>query len=340
MKSIFSIFAFIFCFSSFGQNGLEYKWVPNSEFSFKTTSNDRFSMGGNMMGMMSMAGEAMDFKTESVFSLVIEKVLPNGSADGTFYLKKFAVTNGKGNKLATLSNIPKKALTASFTVDKKGNFTFRQVPILLCRENSTLLVSAKVKSNSLAASAEFDGEKVSLFAEFNPKTGALKAGYSEQTLKPSAKTVVVKEEDETIDLIPTDFLDLLMLPDGPVQTGAVFKTKMYGFEMVNKVSDFTNQVAKLDFKFRSGVNAKQMEKDAQKMASEDEAEDMTLDTDPDAMQTPDMGQEMNGDIQLIFDNNKGMMQKLSGTIVSKTNMMGMETTTESTLLMTPVEKKP
>lgn len=322
---------------AFGQNELAYKWAANTEYGFKATSNDNMSMGGSMMGMnmMGMSAEAMNFKTESVFTLRIEKVLPNGSAEGTFYLQRFAVSDDKGNKLATLANIPKKALVAPFTVDTKGNFTFRQVPILLCRENSTLLVSCKVKPGEMAASAEMDGEKVSLFAEFNPKTGTLKAGYSAQTLsKPTPKPVVVKEDDETIDLIPTDFLDLLQLPDGPVSEGQVIKSKMYGFEMVEKVTDYTNQVANLDFKFNSGINSRKFEKDAKAM-DPDAAEDMEME---EGMETPNIGQDMNGDIQLVFDNGKGMMQKLSGTILTKTNMMGMEMTTKSTLMMVPVAK--
>lgn len=337
MKILYLLFALALNHLAFSQNQLAYQWIPNSEYSFKATSNDNMSMGGSMMGMdmMAMSAEAMNFKTESVFTLRIEKVLPNGSADGTFYLQKLAVSDDKGNKLATLASIPKKALVAPFTVDTKGNFTFRQVPILLCRENTTLLVSAKVKPGEMAASAEMDGEKVSLFAEFNPKTGTLKAGYSAQTLsKPSPKPVVVKEDDETIDLIPTDFLDLLILPDGPVSEGQVIKSKMYGFEMVEKVTDFSNEVASLDFKFNSGMNARQFEKDAKAM-DPNGAEDMEME---EGMETPNMGQEMNGDIKLVFDNGKGMMQKLSGTIVTKTNMMGMEMTTKSTLMMVPVVK--
>lgn len=333
---LFLLFSILLAGTATGQ-GLSYQWKPNTEYVFKAVSNDQFSMGGGMMGMgmMNMSAEAMNFKTESVFTLAIEKVNPNGSADGTFYLNRFSVTDEKGNKLATLANIPKKALTAPFTVDAKGNFTFRKLPILLCRENSTLLVEAKLKPGEMAASAEMDGEKVSLCAEFNPKTGTMKAGYSVQNLKPKPKPVEVKEDDETIDLVPTDFLDLLQLPEGPVSKGQVFKSKMYGFEMIEKVVDFNNKIANLDFKFKSGVNSKTMEKDAEAMMGDD-AEDMSADTD--GMETPTIAQDMTGNIQLVFDNGKGMMQSLGGTITTKSNMMGMEITTKSTLQMTPVTK--
>jgi hypothetical protein len=48
-----------------------------------------------------------------------------------------------------------------------------------------------------------------------------------------------------------------------------------------------------------------------------------------------MGQQTNGDIKLIFDNGKGMMKEMSGTITSKTNMMGTEMSTRTTVKMTP-----
>lgn len=336
MKNIILSLLLFIGFQSFAQQ-LVYKWAPNKEYTFKAVTNDNISMGGSMigMGMMSMGGEAMNFKTESVFTLVIDKVLLGGSAEGTFYLNRFMATDGKGNKLATLANIPKRALTAPFLVDNKGNFTFKKFPVLICRENTTFLVEGKVKPNGVAASAEINGEKVSLFAEFNPKTGTLKAGYSEQTIKPTPKKVEVKEDDEKLDLIPTEFLDMLVLPDGHISAGQTIKTKMYGFEMVQKVKDFTNQVAVIDFKFNSGINSKQFEKDAKAM-DPDGADDMGMDND--GMETPTIAQDTKGDIQLDFDNGAGMMKKLSGTITSKSNMMGMEMTTKSNLVMVPVVK--
>ena len=67
-------------------------------YKFKAVQNDKITMGGDgMMGMMAMAGD-MEFKTESVFALKIEKTMPNGSATGTFYLLNFKVTDNKGVK--------------------------------------------------------------------------------------------------------------------------------------------------------------------------------------------------------------------------------------------------
>jgi len=330
------------CTFSFGQGTLAYQWKANSFYKFKAVQNDKIKMGGGMMGMMAMSGD-MEFKTESSFTLRIDQVFPNGSAKGSFFVTAFRVTDTKGNTLASLQNLPKNAIEADFTVDKRGNFTFTEAPILVCREGNTMLVSMKIEKGEMAASSEVDGERVTLFAEFNPKKGTLKAGYTETTIsKPKPKPVVIKEDDETIDLLPTDFLDFLSLPEGRISAGSHVKTRMYDTEITQTVEDFTNNVAKLNIEIKSALNSRKFEKDAKKMAGDDDQDDMGMDM-PDDMGgmnpgggTPDMGQEMEGDIKLTFDNGKGMFQEMTGTIDSKTKMMGMEVSSVSTVKMVPV----
>ena len=323
------------------QTGLRYKWKAGSTQKFQTTQTDVIKMGGGMMGMVAMEGN-MVFKTESLFSLRIDKVMPNGSATGSFFLNQFKVTDQKGNVLASLKDLPQKAVEADFTVDAKGNFTFTEIPILIQREGGNLLVTHKIEKGEMAVSAEADGEKVTLFAEFNPKTGSLKAGYNVATIaKPKPKQVVVSKEDETIDLLPTEFLDLLALPEGPVAAGQSFKTKMYTTEITETVEDFTANIARIRFDIASSLDAQKFEKDAKKMAGDEEEghdDDMGMENDlPPGMGggngTPQMSQEVTGTMNLRFDNGLGMMKELSGNITSKMNMMGMETESKSTLKM-------
>ena len=352
MKNLLTI-SLLLCvlsFNSIAQNSLSYKWQANATYKFKAIQNDKIKMGGGgMMGMMAMAGD-MEFKTESVFALKIDQVLANGSATGSFYLLNFKATDNKGNVLASMANLPKEAIEADFLVDKKGNFTFTKIPILLCREGTTMLVETKVEKGEMAVSAEADGERVTLFAEFNPKTGSLKAGNTTAAIaKPKPKPITVKEDDETLDLVPTKFLDLLQLPEGPVAAGKVVKVKMYDTEIVEKIVDFTNNVATIHYDIKSLLNAKKFEKDAKKMAGDNDDEEkeganseMNMGIEEMGMPgmdnggTPDMGQEVSGDITLTFDNKKGMFNKMSGDIVSKSNMMGMEVSQKSKVLMTPL----
>ena len=347
MKTKIILFSILACLSirSIAQNQLAYQWKPNTTYKFKTSQNDKvITGGGGMMGMMAMAGE-MNFKTESIFVLKIDQVMPNGTANGSFYLNSFKCTDNKGNVLANLANLPKEAIEADFQVDKKGNFTFTEIPILIKREGTTFLVKTKIDKGEMAASAEADGEKVTLFAEFNPKTGSLKAGYSVATIaKPKPKVVTVKEDDETIDLVPTDFLDLLQLPEGPVSEGMVSKVKMYDTQIIEKVIDFTNGIALIDYDIKSALDNRKFEKDAKKMAGDDEIEDQDNGVEMgmqgmgmpgmEGGQTPQMNQEMTGSIQLTFDNNKGIFNKMTGNINTQMNMMGMEVSQKSKVLMT------
>jgi hypothetical protein len=341
MKSIFFVLMLSsIAFHSHSQSELRYQWKPNTSFKFKAVQTDQINMGGSgMMGMMAMTATNMQFKTESMFTLKINKVMADGSASGTFFLNNFKVTDNQGNTLANISNLPANGIRSEFIVTAKGNFTFFTLPILLSREGGTsMLVSTKIEKGEFAATAEADGEKVTLFAEFNPKTGALKAGYSAQTIsKPKPKPVTVKEEDETIDLIPSEFLDLLELPEGPLSAGSSFRTRMYDTEITQKVLSLNQNIAKINFDVKSAISAQKFEQDAKEMAGENETEEMSDDNVslPGMGEgTPNIAQEVSGNFTLDFDNNKGMMNAVNGNINSNMNMMGMEIKSKSNLKLT------
>jgi hypothetical protein len=257
------------------------------------------------------------------------------------------VSDNQGNTLANMASLPASAIKADFIVNKKGDFTFTNLPMLVVREGGNLLVSSKVSKGGMASSttAQVGGEKVTLYAEFNPKTGALKGGYTAQTIgQPKTKPVTVKQDDETLDLIPTSFLDLMSLPDGKVAAGQTFRTRMYDTEITQKVQSFEQNVAKVNFDIKSAINAQKFEKDAKKMAGDDD-----LDSDMDMVDmglpagmgggnsgAPNIAQETSGNFTLDFDNGKGMMNAVNGTINTHVNMMGMEMKTSSKLSMSLV----
>lgn len=328
-----------------GQTSLDWKWTPGARYSFRAVQKDKVEMGGGMLGGIGAMAGAMEFHTESSFTLRIRSVQPDGSADGLFTLTGFRVRDNRGKSLASLQNISRDALKAPFTVDAKGNFTFTEAPVLICRESGNLLVSARYKPGELAASAEIDGEKVTLFAEFNPATGSLKAGYSATTLKPGPRPVVVKPEDNTLDLIPTDFLDLLVLPEGPVSEGQSFQVSFYGTRITETVEALQPEEAKIRLDVSSSLDARKFASDAEQMAGEDDhghdhaghhhedgEMDMPPGMDPDM---PDMRQQNQGTMTLRFDPAAGRMKSLEGQTTTRVNMAGMEITTTSWLTLTP-----
>jgi hypothetical protein len=99
--SIIICFTVSVLFPALAQNTLSYQWKPNSIYKFKAVQKDKISMGGGMMGMVSMAGD-MEFKTESEFALKIDQLMPGGAASGSFYLSSFKCTDNKGNTLASM----------------------------------------------------------------------------------------------------------------------------------------------------------------------------------------------------------------------------------------------
>ncbi len=321
---------------------LAYQWKEGTIYRFSATQIDEITTSGSMGGMSGMpnmgvdmstmmqgAIPAMKFTTKSVFALKIISKMPNGSAKGTFYLENFNVVDNKKNIIASLNNLPKSSVEADFLVDEKGNFTFIEIPFLVVREGVSFLVEAKVKPGEMAVSAEMNGEKITLMAEFNPKTGQLKAGYTLATIaKPKPKKVEMKETDTTIDLIPTDFLDLLQLPQ-TTTVGEENKMTMFGTEVNEKITAFNDQQATINLNFKSSIDAQKFEKDAKKAGGDTDDNDDDKDNP-----MPQMGQSTIADFNYQFDNKAGIIKTILGNITTNQNMMGMEIKHVGTVNMT------
>lgn len=332
--------------SASAQTLLRYKWKANTSYRFRCEQKDEVKMGGGssgsgmpgmpdlggmMSGMGGMAGN-MTFKTSSTFALQISSVNPDGSAKGVFALESFRVTDGTGRALATLANIPKAALRAPFSVDELGNFDFTQVPILVVDQETgqATLTIAKVNDGEVAsAEAIVDGERVKVYAEFT-KSGGLKAGYTVATCgTPKAKTCEVSEDDEVLDLLPTDFLECFVLPEDAVKPGQSIRMAAAGTEQTFKIQKIEGSLATLNTQVGAAMSAaktKQMGDDMTKAAGDE--------PDTDYEPLPTVAQETQVNITTQFDNGAGMFKGLSGTASTQMNMMGMEVTHSGTFQMT------
>ena len=184
-------------------------------------------MGGMMGGMN--AGGGLTTRMELSFNFRwrgFEGTGPRGNLHRVLQSHRSPRTKVGGYRQVTA-----KALKQSVDVDPKGRFTFKEVVYMLVDEKSgsSQLVSAKVGPNGASASAQMDGEKVSVYAEFDPKTGTLKGGYKiEKMAEPPVKKkkVAVRKDAKKVDLLPTGFLEMLRLPDGPVSIGSKTKAKI------------------------------------------------------------------------------------------------------------------
>lgn len=323
--SMFWILSILLCVNSLFAANVNYKWQAGKSYRFNAKAVDMVSMQAMGVNMKET------FTTSTTFSVVVKSILANGSADATLYVEDFSIKNSKGQLVASLKDIPKNALSSLVEIDKKGRFNFKKIVYLLVEESGTLLVSGKATPTGASASAQMGDEKVSVHCEFNPKTGQLKAGYSVQKVKTPKKKVAVKQDAQKVDIIPTQFLELLELPEEPVHAGSVFSFELGDFKIKSKVGSLAQGIAKVN----TTVSTKITDKTADDGFGDDDMDD-GMGGFPDmgmGGMMPDMGMgaggsgsgmsmslKMDGSFNVVFDINKGMMKSLKGNM--KTNMSG------------------
>lgn len=194
---------------------LNYNWKAGDALNYSATVTDNINM--SMMGM-----NMKDKYTTTVdFVLLVNSVDENGTASGKLYLMTFNVKNSKGISVASLANLPKNAVESDVTVDKKGKFTFaNKLCFITTPTTNVLAIETTQNSNSVGMNASGGTHSVNAYAEFDPKTGKLKAGYIPQKMK-STRKINIKENQESdkVFAIPYDFLQALTMPEGDVAVG-------------------------------------------------------------------------------------------------------------------------
>lgn len=347
MRYLMTSLAFLAVAGFAGTSGaveLRYRWTAGTTYRFAADSHDVVTMSG--VGL----NTAMDMNTNSVFSLKIDKVKPNGTAQGTLSVESFEVKDDSGRVLAGLAGLPKDAIKNLVEIDAKGNFTFKEIVYLVVdEEGQNLLVSGSAGPSSVNASAQAGDEKVSVYASFDPKTGRLSGGYTVEKIakEKKRKKVAVAQDKPKVDVLPTQFLELLKLPDGDVTAankGAldVEQPQMQAsVDMKIEVKELTAARAKL----RAIITSKTA---AQVPVTEEAGEDMGGDDEmgggmgiPGMAGIPgmgtmpgmgaggapsgqvDMSMKVNGDILMDFDIKAGMLNGISGTLETETNAAGM-----------------
>jgi hypothetical protein len=302
-------------YSSEAGNGekikLAYKWTNGKTYRFSANQVDNVTM--SVMGM----NQSDVYTTKTTFALKVTNILSNGSAEGMLYIENFMVTDGSGNIIASLKDIPDAALKSLVEVDTKGKFTFKKIVYMIVNgDDSNILVSAEAKDGKASGSAQMGDQKMTIHAEFDPKSGTLKAGYSIETVKkPAPKTVKVKEDAQRIDVLPLQFLDMLVLPEGEVYEGGSFTTKMMEYVFTTKAHKVENNIASL------GLNIKT---DRSNGSSNDMMDGMMSDMGGMDMSGSSPKTDLDGDINYNFNISKGIFNSLEGTMNNKIKGMGLD----------------
>ncbi len=326
--------------SNSGSAELNYIWVQGSAHHFSAVEIDNIST--SMMGM----NVNEQIKTTTDFVLVINSVASNGNASGTLYLVSFKVSDSKNNVLASLNDIPKSAIQGEVSVDRKGHFTFLKKVFLITSGASNVLAYGSATDNSVQVGGQAGDMKVDAYAEFNPKTGALKAGYNVKEIKATKKVnVTVDQETEMIDVFPYDFLELLALPDEAVNQGDKMTVKAGMYTMIVTANSVQNGVAQLNTTMSTDKSADMFGGAANGTSGGSEI-NMGMDgfegmegmelakEDKEAMgMAKSMAPNMTCDINSNFNYAQGMFQNVSGTVNTSIDTMGMKMTVQSVLEM-------
>ncbi len=334
---------------------LNYKWVQGSAHHFSAVVLDNINT--SMMGMNMQE----QIRTTTDFVLLITGVASNGYATGTLYLVNFKITDSKNNVLASINDIPKSAIQSEVTVDRKGVFTFNKKVYLITTETGNVLAYGNASENSVSVGGQAGNMKVDAYAEFNPKTGALKTGYSVKEIKTTKKVdVKVNEETQMVDVFPYDFLELLAVPEGSMHVGDNMEVKAGMYKMNVKVNSLDNGIAQLNTKMSTDKSADMFGGGAKgnvggsnvdmKVDGEGKMEGMEgmgdlegmmnmegmemTEEDKNAMNmAKSMSPDMTADINYNFNYGQGMFQNVSGTVNTTMDAMGMKMTIQSVLEM-------
>jgi len=331
MKNISTLLVLVFIASYSFAIELNYKWKANSAYTFGALITDNIST--SVMGMNTQD----KYLTTVDFVLAIKTVDTEGTASGTLYLINFNVKNAKGISVASILNVPKNAIKSEVTVDKKGNFTFLKKVYLVTTPTSNVLVYAKVNQNGGSGGIEVDGEKAEVYAEFDPKTGKMKAGYSLTTLAKTKKVEIKEnEESDEIDIIPYDLLQFLILPEGDVKLNDKIEVRAGVYTINEQVKTLTATQSVIAQKISTNKNANQFEGGAKGSSGDGETQfdmgtfggtdGMDLNSeDQAAMGTMNaMTPIMTGELTSTFDIANGMIINSKGTLNSSVDAMGVK----------------
>jgi len=316
---------------------LIYRWEANKSYRFSTTQTDDVST--SMMGM----NFSDRFNTRTAFDIFITNVTANGDASGYLYLIDYNVSDSRGVVLATLKDIPVNAVRSEFTVDKKGNFTFPMKISLVTSANGNLLAYTKADDNSIQMGGQAGELKMDVYAEFDPKTGNLKSGYSirqGQTLRQAS--IKVDENTDVIDALPYDFLDLLALPDGAVSQGDKIKMNAGIYQIDILAKSVGNGIAQMNYKMSSDkskslIDSKTEVKTQDANMLMDMSVEKMMDLNNEDKAAMDISKAMMPNLDCDFDSffnyAEGMFSNVKGIVTTTVNAMGMKMQVKSNLEM-------
>jgi hypothetical protein len=340
MKKLFYLLTATFTLFQVSATELNYKWKANTAYNFNASVVDNISTSAMGMNINEKYTTTIDF------TLFIQSVQPDGTATGRMYLTNFNVKNSAGISVASMLNLPKDAVKSEFQVDKKGNFTFLKKVYLVTTPTSNVMVYANASENSANSGMQVGEEKVDAYAEFDPKTGKLKAGYTVTTIKtPKKVTVKENEESDEIDLFPYDFLSCMAVPEGDLNVNDRFEVKAGMYKVDGTVKSAVSPLMVIEENISTDKNADMFQGSANGQSGDGteqfnmegfggESQMELTQEDQEAMaMTKAASPNMDGKLTVSFDFVNGMFSSIKGNINTAIDIMGVTTKVNSIIEM-------
>jgi hypothetical protein len=340
MKKLFYLVLATFTLFQVSATELNYNWKANTAYNFNATVVDNISTSAMGMNINEKYTTIIDF------TLFIQAVQPNGTASGRMYVTNFNVKNSSGVSVASLLNLPKDAVKSEIQVDIKGNFTFLKKVYLVTTPSSNVLVYANADENSASAGMQVGEEKVDAYAEFDPKTGKLKAGYTVTTVKtPKKVTVKENEESDEIDVFPYDFLSCMALPEGDLNVNDRFEVKAGMYNVDGTVKSAVSPLMVIEENISTDKNADMFQGSASGQSGDGtqqfnmegfggESKMELTQEDQEAMAMAKAASpNMDGKLTVSFDFVNGMFSSIKGNINTAIDIMGVTTKVNSIIEM-------
>jgi hypothetical protein len=238
---------------------LNYTWKKGDVHRFQYEDDSTIEMkmpgmGADMGGMqmqmpgmnMGAAGMNMRMKVQSTFSQKVLAVRPDGTAEVELTLEKMTLISGD-KRVTALDKLPAAARKVKAEVDRKGHATFYRMVTVYLQEGRTVVGvhNARVGPGGASASMTAGDRRVDVVAAVDPKTGSVSLAMEEKKVPPALKAVQVKEEDPSVDVLPKQIFDMMVLPEGDLAPGGSYEVTTPMGAMKTTLAAMEDSVAQL-----------------------------------------------------------------------------------------------
>lgn len=239
---------------------LNYQWKKGDvhRFQYEDDSTIEMKMPGGMGGMpgmgMQMPGMEMGkggmnvrMKVQSVFSQKVLSVRKDGTAEVELTLERMDLVGGD-KRVTTIDTIPAAAKKVKAEVDRKGNAKFYKMVTVYIQEGRTVVGVHNLKAGPRGASASMTAgdTRVDVVAAVDPKSGTVSLAMTEKKAPPPAlKAVKIKKEDPSVDVLPKQIFDMMVLPEGDMAPGGRYEVTTPMGAMATTLAEIENNLAQM-----------------------------------------------------------------------------------------------